>query len=101
MGSLLRSFEAAGKLIAVICASPSALPVHSVGLGKKVTSHPSVAERLKAGGQYSYSEERVVVDRQLITSRAPGTALEFALAIVQNLVGPEKAAAVAAPMLPK
>ncbi|XP_017490381.1 PREDICTED: protein deglycase DJ-1-like [Rhagoletis zephyria] len=101
VGSLLKRFEAAGKLIAIICASPSALPAHGVGLGKTVTSHPSVADKLKEGGKYNYSEERVVVDRQLITSRAPGTALEFSLAIVKNLVGEEKAAAVAAPMLLK
>jgi len=37
-----------------------------------------------------FCEDRVVVDKNLITSRAPGTALEFALRLVEVLVGSEK-----------
>jgi 4-methyl-5(b-hydroxyethyl)-thiazole monophosphate biosynthesis len=37
-----------------------------------------------------YVEDRVVRDGTLITSRAPGTALEFAFAIVEALFGPAK-----------
>jgi protein deglycase len=40
-------------------------------------------------------EHRVVVDGNLITSRAPGTATEFALAIVEKLFGQEKAVSIA------
>jgi protein DJ-1 len=35
---------------------------------KKVTSHPSVAEKMQTAG-LEYSEERVVVDGKVITSR--------------------------------
>lgn len=45
------------------------------------------------------SEERVVTDGAVITSRGPGTAIEFALAIVKALFGAEKAAEVAGPMV--
>lgn len=38
----------------------------------------------------SYCENRVVVDGNLITSRGPGTSLEFALAIVEKLFGRQK-----------
>ena len=37
-----------------------------------------------------FSEDRVVVDKNLITSRTPGTALEFALKLVEVLAGKEK-----------
>ena len=42
---------------------------------------------------------RVVVDGTLLTSRGPGTALEFALALVALLLGPDKAEEVAGPMV--
>ncbi len=43
--------------------------------------------------------QRVVVDGLLTTSRGPGTATEFALALVEELFGADKARAVAAPMM--
>lgn len=47
----------------------------------------------------SAAEQRVVVDGKLITSRGPGTALEFSLAIVEQLYGSAKAKEVAGPMV--
>ncbi len=44
-------------------------------------------------------EQRVVVDGLLTTSRGPGTAFEFALKLVEQLFGEEKAKAVAGPMV--
>lgn len=41
----------------------------------------------------------MIVDGQLITSRGPGTAFEFALALVQALYGEEKMQEVAKPMV--
>lgn len=80
------------------CAAPIALKSHQIGIKKKLTSHPSKADDMKAG-DYVYSEDRVVVDGQLITSRGPGTAFEFALAIVDKMCGQEKVAQISAPML--
>ncbi len=36
---------------------------------------------------FRYRTDRVVVDGRIITSRSPGTALEFALTLVEHLVG--------------
>ncbi len=47
----------------------------------------------------SAAEQRVVIDGKLTTSRGPGTALEFALALVEQLYGSEKAKEVAVPMV--
>lgn len=86
---ILREADGKGRYIAAICAAPSLLA--SVGLltGKKATSHPSVRALMEGS---SYSDERVVVDGRWITSRAPGTAIEFAFQLVTLLVGEEKAA---------
>ena len=96
--SLLQEQAKAGRAIAAICAAPMVLDQAGLLEGRCVTSHPSVADRLNAG---HYVESRVAVaglavftliilDGNLITSRAPGTALEFALALVDKLFGPER-----------
>ena len=48
---------------------------------------------------YKYTENRVEKDGQLITSRGPGTSFEFALAIVEALMGKDKADEIKKPML--
>lgn len=44
-------------------------------------------------------EERVVKDGRVVTSRGPGTTMEFAVALVEELYGKEKADEVAGPMV--
>jgi len=99
VGTLLKEQQKSDKLIAAICAAPIALKAHGIGLQKTITSHPSKAEELKT--DYNYSEDRVVIDGQLITSRGPGTAFEFGLAIVQKLIGSEKVKQITPPMILK
>ncbi|KAG2305593.1 hypothetical protein Bca52824_025341 [Brassica carinata] len=55
---------------------------------KKATTHPVVSNKLL---DQSHVEHRVVVDGNVITSRAPGTAMEFSLVIVGKFYGREKA----------
>jgi DJ-1 family protein len=90
---LLKAHEA--KLIAVICASPIALEAWKIHNGSRITSHPCVKDQLTS---FVYVEESVVVDK-MITSRGPGTALEFALAIVERLQGQAIKDKVKAPMM--
>ncbi|XP_065561708.1 Parkinson disease protein 7 homolog [Artemia franciscana] len=85
---LLKNHEKRGSIIAAICAGPLCLMTHSIGLGKKVTSHPSVQDKLVAGG-YQYSEQIACKDGKIITSRGPGTAINFALLIIHELLSPE------------
>jgi protein DJ-1 len=94
---LLREQEESGGCIGAICAAPIALISAGVGRGKAVTSHPSVERELSEHGQYR--QDRVVRDGKLVTSRGPGTAMEFALTLVEELYGAEAAEEVAAPML--
>lgn len=83
-----RLFEE-GRFIAAICAAPTVLSAMGMTKGRSVTSHPSVREELEKTA--SYKDDRVVVDGTIITSRAPGTAIEFALKLVELLGGAEKA----------
>lgn len=100
VGKVLKEQEGRGGFVAAVCAGPTALLSHGVGKGKKVTSYPSVGDKMKDGG-YPYSEDRVVQDGKIITSRGPGTCFEFALKIVEVLVGKEKADSLVEPMLVK
>ena len=79
---ILETMIRKNKIIAAICAAP--LVLQSAGLlkDKTTTSHPSVRDGLK---EIQYSENRVVVDGNLVTSRGPGTAMEFAMKLVEIL----------------
>ncbi|KAI0980699.1 hypothetical protein GJ496_003441 [Pomphorhynchus laevis] len=97
VGSILEDFIKADKWICAMCAAPTVFIHHGNLLNDhKITSHPSVKEDMLKAGYSNYSEDRVVVDRKLITSRGPGTALEMALKIVEEIVGVEEAQEIAA-----
>lgn len=83
--ALLQRTAADGKRVAAICAAPMAL--HAAGLleGKRATSYPGVLDQLP--GSHRYSQDAVVVDGQVTTSRGPATAMDFALALVEQLAG--------------
>ena len=55
-----------------------------IGKGKEVTSYPAFKDALE--GYYKYSNERVVVDGNLVTSQGPGTCFDFSLKIVELLL---------------
>ena len=74
----------------------SARVLHGLLENRRATCHPFFSN--KPGGLNAV-EEPVVVDGNCITSRGAGTAVEFALNLVAILYSPEKAAAVAGPML--
>ncbi|KAI3625039.1 hypothetical protein CBS9595_000400 [Malassezia furfur] len=95
--SMLKSAYDADKVVGAICAG-SLAPLHAkIGLGGPITSHPSVKEQLHEA--YAYEDKAVVVAKNLVTSRGPGTSFVFALALVEKLMGPEVRAKVAAPMM--
>ncbi|KAK7076419.1 Protein deglycase DJ-1zDJ-1 [Halocaridina rubra] len=98
--TLLTEQEKSGRVIGAICAAPAVcLTTHGIGEGKNVTCYPSLKDRITSTGKYTFKEDRVVVDGQLITSQGPGTAFDFALALVEKLVSAEKRQNVAEAML--
>ncbi|OIP25574.1 hypothetical protein AUK22_08005 [bacterium CG2_30_54_10] len=85
----LKDADRRGKFLAAICAGPTVLVRAGLVEGRRMTSHPGVREKMKG---VSYQESRVVIDGRFITSRAAGTTFEFALAIVETLIGKGKTA---------
>jgi len=86
------------KIIAAICASPACVLAKAGVLeGKKATCYPSFEKLFPP--QVMHSEDAVVVDGNIITSKGPGTAFEFALRIVDVLCGTQIAQEVKAKAL--
>ncbi|XP_057815305.1 protein DJ-1 homolog A isoform X2 [Cryptomeria japonica] len=94
---LLREQAESKKAYGAICASPAVvLEAHGLLKEKKATAHPAFSQKL---ADQSAADTRVVIDGNLITSRGPGTAMEFALAIVEKIFGQEKAISIAEAMV--
>jgi 4-methyl-5(b-hydroxyethyl)-thiazole monophosphate biosynthesis len=88
---LAREFHARGLPVAAICAAPTVLADAGLLSGKRYTAHGSVKGELPA----VIENAPVVEDGLVITSRGAGTSIEFGLALVGRLFGPEKARAIA------
>ena len=83
--NILKEMDNKGKSIGAICAAPFALYKAGV-LKKNYTCYPSAEEQIKKDG-YLGDIAKVVEDKNVLTSRGPGTALCFALEIVRKLKG--------------
>ncbi len=96
LAAQLKGFAKDGKWLAAICAAPSVLG--NLGLLKEVhaTSFPGYQEQMPGA---DYTEERVVTDGKIITSRGPGTAMEFSLTLVELLKDSQTAAALRKSMI--
>lgn len=83
---LLQRMHNEGKITAAICAAPLVLATAGLLKGKKATSFPgALSSQLLEG--VAYQEISVVKDGTVITSRGPGTAMDFALMLVETLMG--------------
>ncbi len=81
---LLKRQNKEGKKIGAICAAPIALGKAGLLAGKKATSYPGFESELPGA---KYQEATVVRDGNIITSRGPGTAMEFSLQLAADLKG--------------
>lgn len=80
------------KYIAAICAAPTVLAQEGILKGKKATCYPGLEPRLRDGGAEVITERQVVKDGKVITSRGAGTAIPFALKLIEVLSGEDTAA---------
>jgi 4-methyl-5(b-hydroxyethyl)-thiazole monophosphate biosynthesis len=77
-------------LLAAICAAPSILGHGGYLCGKHATCYPGFESEL----QDAILGNGVVVDGNIITASGAGVAVDFALALVRNLVSAEVADAI-------
>ncbi len=80
--SKIREFARDGKPLAAICAAPMIFGNLGILEGRRATIYPGMERHLRGAEAV---QDRVVVDRNFITSRGPATAMDFALAIVEFL----------------
>lgn len=92
----IRAASEAGRRVCAVCAGPLVLQDAGILDGRAATCHPGVvAEFTRA----RFSDQAVVVDGAIITSRGAGTSVAFALTIIADVEGHEKAVAVARGMV--
>lgn len=88
--AFIKRHAEANRLIAAICAAPALVLGEACGLlkGRRFTCYPGMEARVPGG---VFCPDRVVRDGIFISSRGPGTAGEFSLAIVRCLIGDQAA----------
>lgn len=90
---ILQAAVAQDRWIAAVCAAPKVLVAAGLLDGKTATSYPGVID-VNPAKNMTYSQDAVVVDGKIVTSRGPGTVMDFALQLIEVLVGVEKRQAV-------
>lgn len=83
---LIRRMHASEKFVTAICAAPRVLAHAGVLGGKRATSYPGFLDNLGLEDVAS-TGGAVERDGNVITSRGPGTAMDFALTLVEALRG--------------
>lgn len=95
---LLRDASKRGVLIGAVCAGPRVLARAGLLEGRRVTSFPGALDDFRPW-DWTYSEEPVVVDGRLVTSRGPGTAMDFTLTLIEESAGRRKRRSVEARLI--
>lgn len=96
VNELCAEFASEGKYVTAICAAPSVLGVKGLLKGKTAVCYPGFESQLEGA---VIGKNRVEQDGKFITSKGPGTAMEFALTLLAVLKGSDTAAKVKEGML--
>ena len=83
---LLQKMAQNGKYVCAICAAPVVLAGAGLLKGKEATSYPGFLDTMNLPDT-TFSNAPVVTDGKIITSRGPGTAMDFALELIETLAG--------------
>jgi 4-methyl-5(b-hydroxyethyl)-thiazole monophosphate biosynthesis len=94
---LLQQMAEDGKYTAAICAAPKVLANAGLLDGKRATSYPGVIDSMGLATTQVVAQP-VVIDGKVVTSRGPGTAMDFALSLIEALAGRAKREEVEAPL---
>ena len=83
---LIDRLSGEGKLIAAICAAPKVLLSNGSLKNKRVTAYPNSLAQLNTSN-IDITGKAVEIDGKVVTSRGPGTAIDFALTLIECLLG--------------
>lgn len=86
--SLLRNHNKNNKYIAAICAAPKVLATAGLLDNKTATAYPGTLEALN-NSRITTSHAAIEIDGNIITSRGPGTAMDFTLTLIEQLKNTE------------
>ena len=81
---MLKKQNEAGKMIGAICAAPKALASAGVLTGRQITCYPGALDEVDSS-DFEITRDSVRIDGNVITSRGPGTAMDFALQLIELL----------------
>lgn len=96
--TLLQRMAEQDRYTAAICAAPKVLMNAGLLDGRKVTAYPGLIDgQLAASSQFT--SDAVVTDGRVVTSRGPGTAMDFALTLIELLLGSDQRRAVEEPLV--
>lgn len=96
--ALLQQMAEEDRYVAAICAAPRVLLNAGLLDGHKATAYPGVIDR-QPGNGLQLKADAVVIDGKVVTSRGPGTAMDFALALIEQLLGAAKREEVETPLV--
>jgi 4-methyl-5(b-hydroxyethyl)-thiazole monophosphate biosynthesis len=85
----VQKYHGSRKTLAAICAAPCILAKAGVLAEKRATVYPGMEREIPRP-----RSEKVIADGHVITSQGPGTAVDFALKIVELMSGKERASRV-------
>ncbi|MEO5367069.1 MAG: DJ-1/PfpI family protein [Magnetococcus sp. WYHC-3] len=97
LAAMLCGHARQGKTLGAICAAPRVLLVNGLLAGRRATAYPGTLDA-DTSAQVMLSDEAVVVDGPIVTSRGPGTAMDFALTLIGLMLGPAAREAVERPL---
>ena len=82
----IKSYNNQNKWVGAICAAPMILGEKGLLEGKTAVIYPGMESHLKGA---KVGRKNVEVDGNIVTSKGPGTAMEFAFKLVELLKGKE------------
>ncbi len=85
---IINQHAEAKKYIAAICAAPKVLVDNGVLDGKKLTAFPGALNQTDTR-KVTLNDNAIQIDGNIITSKGPGTAMDFALTLIETLLGSE------------
>jgi len=96
--ALLQRMAEQERYTAAICAAPKVLLNAGLLDGRKATAYPGVIDGLMTENS-QLLVDAVVTDGKVVTSRGPGTAMDFALTLIERLLGADKREEVETPLM--